>query len=235
MHILIHLCFVLIVLIVIVDCQGARGGGGFRGGSSSYRAGSRISSGSRCTGSNCNTGVIVGSIVGGIFGLIAVVFGTMYCYYRCKGKSLQSNTTFIASAPSDKDQTYSKAYFQTGIWSSRYQQHNRWHGPHQLALTFNTSMSRVDGEGTDDIGAFSIDGIYSFQTNRLALTKVYKPGTGNTTENYGHKVTIQLNWNATLNQFEGKWYIQTSRYRGEDRFELKFHQAIGLIDEKAKY
>lgn len=159
----------------------------------------------------------------------------MYCYYRYKGRVSQSNTVFVTNVPSDNNQMYTKACFQTGVWSCRYQQHNRWHGPHQLSLAFNSSMSRVTGEGTDDIGAFTVDGVYSYETNRLALTKVYKPGTGNTMENFGHKVTIQLNWNAQSNQFEGKWYIQTNNYRGEDKFELKLNQPMEFFNQNAKY
>ncbi|CAF4295133.1 unnamed protein product, partial [Adineta steineri] len=69
---------------------------------------------------------------------------------------------------------------------------------------------------------FTINGIYSHETSRLGLSKKYQLGTGNKTENLGHTVTIQLTWNKTSNQFEGKWYVQTNKYRGNDKFQLKF-------------
>jgi hypothetical protein len=49
----------------------------------------------------------------------------------------------------------------------------------------------------------------------------------------GHTVTIQLYWNPDNNQFEGKWYVQTAKYRGEDKFELKLsNQAHSIINLK---
>ncbi|UJR11122.1 hypothetical protein I4U23_015304 [Adineta vaga] len=237
MYILIRLCLTITIAAALIHCQGARGGGGggSRGGGSSYRGGSRTG-GSRCTGDDCNrAGIIAGSVIGGIFGLLAIIFGSIFCYRRCKGKPSRTNSVFVAKMPSDRNQPYSKASFQTGMWSSRYHQYNRWHGPHQLSLTFDSSMLKIDGNGTDDVGEFTITGLYSFQTNRMTLDKLYKSGTGNIMENFGHKVTIQLDWNAELNQFEGTWYVQTKKYRGEDKFELKLNQAIELSDEKLKY
>ncbi|CAF1173499.1 unnamed protein product [Adineta steineri] len=239
MHIIFHLCLIVTLLAISIDCQGARGGGS-RGGSS-IRTGSRGSSyrtsgGSSCTGDGCTkSGVIIGSIFGGVFSLLAIVFGGMYCYRQWKGQPLRSNPVFVTQPTSNTNETYSQGYFETGIWSSRYCQHNRWHGPHQLYLSFNHTMSRVDGEGTDDIGAFTIDGIFCRQTQKLALTKIYKQGTGNMAENFGHKVTIQLIWNSNQNVFEGKWFIHTTKYRGEDKFELKYHQTTENSSKMTKY
>ena len=92
---------------------------------------------------------------------------------------------------------------------------------------------KVTGSGSDDIGTFTIDGTYSVKTRRIGLTKKYQVGTGNPSENLGHQVTIQLTWNAQNNQFEGKWYVQTSKYHGEDKFELKFvGQQLPTVHEK---
>ncbi|CAF1228075.1 unnamed protein product [Adineta ricciae] len=235
MHILIRCCLALVILAVIVDSQGARGGGGFRGGGSTFRGGYRSTS-SGCTGSGCpNAGVIVGAVLGSIFGLVAIILGAMYCYHRSKGRPLHSNPNFVATASGNQDQMYSKACFETGVWSSRYHQYNSWHGPYQLSLTFDPKMSRVDGKGSDDVGSYTIDGVYSYQTNRLALTKIYTPGTGNALENYGHNVTLQMDWNAATNQFEGKWFIQSKKYRGVDKFEMKFHQAAEIPCYQPKY
>lgn len=73
------------------------------------------------------------------------------------------------------------------------------------------------------MGAFTIDGIYSSQTRRIGLTKIYQRDTGDSFENVGHQVTIQLTWNAHKYLFAGKWYVQTHRYHGEDAFELVFN------------
>jgi hypothetical protein len=92
---------------------------------------------------------------------------------------------------------------------------------------------KVTGWGSDNIGTFSIDSNYSVKTNRSGLTKIYQSGTGNPSENLGHEMIIQLIWNEKNHQFEGKWYVQTSKYRGKDKFELKFtEQLLSTSNEK---
>jgi hypothetical protein len=120
-----------------------------------------------------------------------------------------------------KQDAYDANAYQSGIWSSRYFQYKRWHGPYQLTLSFDPQSMKVTGSGSDNVGTFIVDGIYSIKTGRIGLIKTYQAGTGNPLENLGHKVTIQLTWNTQNNQFEGKWYVQTSKYHGENKFELK--------------
>ena len=184
--------------------------------------GSRTSRGGSCTGDNCNenAGIIAGSVIGGIFGILAVVFTTVFCVKRCRGRPHHSNVDFIDQG-SNGTASYEKDHFEAGPWSSRYYQRGRWHGPHTLSLEFDRGMSTVHGQGTDDVGDFTVEGIFSTKTHRMALTKKYSAGTGDTSENFGHSVTLQLVWNAANEQFEGKWFIQTAKYRGEDKFQLK--------------
>jgi hypothetical protein len=85
---------------------------------------------------------------------------------------------------------------------------------------------KVTGSGADDVGTFIIDGTYSVETHRMDFIKQYQIGTGNRLENLGHQVTIQLTWNAGNHQFEGKWYVTTSTYRGEDKFQLKLVEPL---------
>ncbi len=130
-------------------------------------------------------------------------------------------------------ETESKSIFQSGAWTSRYYQYRSWHGPHKLTLTFDIGEMKVKGSGSDDVGSFTITGIYSTKTQRLGLSKKYRSGTGNSAQNLGHTVTIQLYWNPDQNQFEGKWYVQTAKYHGEDKFELKLaNQAHSIINMK---
>jgi hypothetical protein len=123
-----------------------------------------------------------------------------------------------------KQNAYDVNAFQSGIWSSRYFQYKSWHGAYQLSLSFDSQLMKVTGSGSDDVGTFTVDGIYSIKTGRIGLTKTYQAGTGNPLENLGHEVTIQLTWNRQKNQFEGKWYVQTSKYHGENKFELKLYK-----------
>lgn len=112
--------------------------------------------------------------------------------------------------------------FESGYWTSRYYQHDKWHEPYELSLSFDHQAFTITGSGSDNVGTYTVDGVYSPQSRRIGLTKVYQLGTGNKLENLGHTVTIQLEWNWNHHQFEGKWYVRTKLFQGEDTFELKF-------------
>lgn len=115
--------------------------------------------------------------------------------------------------------------FQSGIYMSHYYQYGKWHGPYEMVLKFDPQSSKITGWGCDDVGKFTVQGIYSHQTRRIGLTKTYIAGTGDRKQNLGHNVEIQLTENVKLQQFEGKWYVQTSRYRGDDRFILRYDRS----------
>ncbi|CAF4225525.1 unnamed protein product, partial [Rotaria sordida] len=197
-------------------------GGGYYGGG-----------GTACTTDECRrkSGIIVGSIIGGLVGLSLLICSIVLCYKHgkcrnpCAGRPFRNNSIFVKlpNLRNRKQQGYGISPFQSGIWSSRYFQYGRWHGPCQFSLSFDQQSMKVTGSGTDDVGTFTIDGIYSSKTHRIGLTKTYQRGTGNPSENLGHRVIIQLTWNAQNNQFEGKWYVQKNRYHGEAKFELVFN------------
>jgi len=154
--------------------------------------------------------------------LILIIFISLCCIW-CLQRISDKNPVYVNSKPKKNVIEDSRILnlFQSGIWSSRYYQYNTWHGPAQFSLFFDPLSTNITGSGTDDVGTFTIDGTYSTESHRIGLTKKYKLGTGNQKENLGHEVTIQLTWNSHNNQFEGKWYVQTSKYNGEDKFELK--------------
>jgi hypothetical protein len=54
------------------------------------------------------------------------------------------------------------------------------------------------------------------------MIKAYQLGTGNRLDKFDYQMIIQLIWNSETRQFEGKWYVQTKKYRGENKFELRF-------------
>ncbi|CAF3372279.1 unnamed protein product [Rotaria sp. Silwood1] len=237
--------------------EGADGGGGFGGGG--YYGGS----GTSCTTDDCQrrSGIILGSVLGGIIGCsftmhlvyrVLLFLAYFVILIQCqggggggggggsgggggRGRPLRKNSTFVKVAKSKnfKQEAYDINHFQSGIWSNRYFQYGNWHGPYQLSLSFDPQSMIITGSGSDDVGTFTIHGTYSIETYRMGFTKIYQQGTGNSSENLGHQVTIQLTWNAQNNQFEGKWYVQTSKYHGEDKFELKFDgQHIQTVYEK---
>lgn len=238
-HIVSRGLLLIICIVVAVECQGGRGGGGGGGGGGGRGGGGRPfhgGTGSSCKGDNCPSALTIWlSIIGGIVGLGLLIFGVSYFVKRWNGRPAQANVAFIKDETNknSKQEKSDTSVFKSGYWNSRYFQYGKWHGPYRFSLTYDSQSMKVTGSGSDDIGKFIIDGIYSVETSRIALTKKYQAGTGNLSENLGHQVTIQLVWNAQNNQFEGKWYVQTSKYHGEDKFELKFNgQHLLTVYEK---
>ncbi|CAF5008317.1 unnamed protein product, partial [Rotaria magnacalcarata] len=148
---------------------------------------------------------------------------------RTGGRPPVDNTVFI-NQNSRQNVNFQNDPFVDGIWSSRYFQYNKWHAPHQLSLSFNRYSYQVSGGGADEIGTYTIDGIFCIRTLRMGLTKIYQARTGDPTENLGHTVTIQLIWDSKHNRFKGKWYTQTNKYRGEDKFELYIEASAPLLE-----
>jgi hypothetical protein len=192
--------------------------------------------GSRCKNANCKSsdGIVAGCIIGGVFGSMLLFFGISFVYKCCKGRPLRSNSLYInlAVPKNNYQDTYSGNPFQSGIWSSRYYQYLEWHGPSQLSLTFDSESSKITGSGSDDVGTFTVDGIYSKRTSRIGLKKIYQLGTGNRSENFGHQVILQLEWNVENHQFEGKWYVHTKTYQGVDKFQLHYQNHLDLLVDK---
>ncbi|CAF3648855.1 unnamed protein product [Adineta steineri] len=146
-----------------------------------------------------------------------------------------SNVIFVNEVDSTGNETNVKSsdsLFSSGQWISRYFQYKQWHGPHLFSLFFNHKQQKVTGSGEDDVGEFSIDGIYSLNTRRIALTKKYQKGTGNSSQNLGHTVIIQIKWDSQKQLFDGKWYVKTNKYQGEDKFELQFDQSTIVVDKQ---
>jgi hypothetical protein len=164
-----------------------------------------------------------GIVVAG-FILCVPICACIACWHLCCGKTqLQQKNIISANSGYEKSHRQGANYvypFQSGIWSSRYFQYKKWHGPHQFPLSFDPQSMKVTGSGSDDVGVFTIDGIYSTESNRIDLTKTYQ--LDNRSENLGNQVTIQLIWNCSDHQFKGKLSAQTSRYDDDTEFELEF-------------
>jgi hypothetical protein len=181
-----------------------------------------------CSSSNCRqqTTIIIGSILGGGIGIVLLLVGILFYCSRCKGRPAQTNLTFVNPT---NDKTYKHDFcditlFKSGIWSSRYFQFGMWHDFHHFTLLFNPQTSKISGSGSDNIGIFSMDGTYSLKTKRIGMIKTYQLGTGKRLDNSGYQMIIQVIWNSETRQFEGKWYVRTKKYRGENKFELKFNK-----------
>lgn len=115
--------------------------------------------------------------------------------------------------------------FQSGVWCSRYRQKGTWHGPHEISLSFDPETFQVKGSGRDDVGFYTVNGRFSKETYRIAVTKCYVLDTSNPSQNLGHCVPIQVAYNKRNEEFEGKWYVDTEEYSGEGVFKLKFESS----------
>ncbi|CAF2408197.1 unnamed protein product [Rotaria sp. Silwood2] len=221
MYITTHLILILALLTTVVRCPG---------GSDSSRSNS--SSRSRkepCRTRECDLQDSISAVIGALVGVGVLTCWIVSCYRRCtRGRPSQVNTDFIREYNLG-NRNYERDPLETGIWSFRYYQYGKWHGPYRLPLSFDRYLGKVTGEGTDDVGSFIFDGIFSLENLRLALTQKYVEGTGDPNENLGHISTIQLTWNSKNNQFEGKWYVRTSKYSGEGEFELKVEETSASL------
>ncbi|CAF4842277.1 unnamed protein product, partial [Rotaria sp. Silwood1] len=229
MRITIHFILIYTLLTIGVQSQGGGGGSGSRGGGSS--SGSYKSNNKPCSTFECEMAIIALKVASVLIAVGIIIWSIKKWIVQCTGgRPPEENTEFI-NQNSRNNLNFGDNPFVDGVWSSRYYQYDKWHTSHQLLLSFNRYSYKVSGQGRDDIGSYTIDGIFCMRTLRMGLTKVYKAGTGDPIENLGHTVTIQLTWDSQHNRFRGKWYTQTNKYRGEGQFELNFEEASAPLLE----
>ncbi|CAF1106145.1 unnamed protein product [Adineta ricciae] len=112
--------------------------------------------------------------------------------------------------------------FQSGVWSSQYYRSEDCHGPFQFPLIFSSSNNKIKGYGSDDIGTFNVNGIYSDNTNRIVLIKKYQTIRNKSQEISKYEARAQLIWNNMTNQFEGTWKVKTAKNTDKGKFILQF-------------
>lgn len=189
-----------------------------------------------CTGEECQSSkTTFGYILLSIGGALVAIGVVVCCCLVAKGKSTPSTRTEFDAVPTSEipmsnnpesniqmsDNMISDVnIFQSGTWSSGYFQYGEWHGQHEFLLSFDDGSQTVNGHGKDDMGSYTITGQYSTETNEIELRKAYQEATGDLSENLEHDVTIEVTWNSMKHLFEGKWYVDTPQFRGEDAFEL---------------
>lgn len=182
-----------------------------------------------CSTMPCEIAVSILKVILLFLSAVAIIWAIRSKIRQCRlGSPIEANSVFISKNPL-KTVVLQDNPFVDGLWFSRYYQFNTWHLPQQLSLSFNRYTNQVSGGGIDEIGSYTIDGIFSMNTFRMALTKLYQAGTGDPTQNLGHAVIVQLIWDSKHNLFRGKWYIHTNKYRGEDKFELKLGSSTPLL------
>mmetsp|Transcript_10394 Transcript_10394/g.19392 ORF Transcript_10394/g.19392 Transcript_10394/m.19392 type:complete len:228 (-) Transcript_10394:67-750(-) len=191
--------------------QGAGGGGG--GGGFTPSGGGGFSDGG--TGSTSNGIVLIILCVG--FVVIAVVGGIQYrTEQNGQGPLPAELVEYINSGPQDA------VSLASGVYRGRYQQYSCWHDIPSFTLHIDVANSTCSGYGNDSVGSYKINGLC--KGNRLAVQKIYTAGTGNSKENFGHKVLLRLEFkqypNSSCWGFIGSWWINTNQYTGDGLMQI---------------
>jgi len=86
--------------------------------------------------SDNTSGIIVGSVIGGVFLLIFCCFCLIGIFCRSlRGRPVRSNSSYINSGVAIQ-YDMSKSVFISGTFESYYYQYNKYHGPSNLQLAF---------------------------------------------------------------------------------------------------
>ncbi|CAF4064640.1 unnamed protein product [Rotaria sp. Silwood2] len=172
---------------------------------------------------------IVGGAVGGVIS-IAILVGFCVCFFTCilpcmKGRPLCFPKFYIHGAiPMGSD--ISDSIFISGTFASYHYISGEYYGPYDIGLGFYPEADHiVHGKGKDDIGIYVITGIYSRKTLRMSLKLHYQLGTGNPEENLGHTAIVQVKWNRSNEQFEGKYYVRNTLHHDENKFVIRYEGA----------
>jgi len=115
----------------------------------------------------------------------------------------------------------------SGKWRGYYEQY----GASQLLCEFTMVFEggKVHGDGLDDVGFYSINGLSSANCRRIAFAKQYlidSPninGDVNYAENLGHTVEYRgtaAGPEVTTSGLRGTWFIQTLEYTGAGTFHI---------------
>jgi hypothetical protein len=126
--------------------------------------------------------------------------------------------------------------FESGQWSSRYYRYGCCHGPFLHRIIFNIDQNTVRGNGTDDMGQFTLTGYISTELLTINMIKKYYSSIDDTQDTVGYETKIDLEWNDEKRTFEGKWFTHKYKNKGEGSYELvKVQQSIMNIREPYYY
>jgi hypothetical protein len=207
--------------------------------------------GQKCPTSNL--GLILGSVFGGLAGLGLLTWFACWTTPTIKGSrkrtqnrrwvktptriSIPSAGTMAKDGLDDLETGFTKLIsashteFPSGQWHGYYHQYGQRHSLLTFHLTFDAtrfshstrSTGVIRGSGEDGVGCYSINGVHNYSNGRIAFTKTYKRGTGNSFENKGHSVEYsgeaQLQGSLAAG-VRGKWNVYTRLYSGSGDFHI---------------
>ena len=171
------------------------------------------------------TGIIVGSVIGGILFITCIcclcVVAFLGCCYCTGGRPFRSNKTYVRTGLTMQNEI-SNSIFRPGSFSGYYFNDGIWHGSEQFTLAFYPQADQtVFGKGTDDKGTFIVNGTYSARTLRMAFDKQYQAGSADSVRNPNARSSIQVEWNPESQTFEGKYYVKTRTQQQEGKYVIR--------------
>lgn len=169
-------------------------------------------------------GIAIGTGIGGIL-ILACCFtlcvsgaSFLFCF---KSNPFLSNKDYVSSGLI-RHIGNDNSMFQSGLFSNYYVKDGSWYGPYRFSLGFYPNAGHlVRGRGTDNIGMFTVHGIYSPRTRRMGLDKHYQNRIGDANANARHTKTIQVQWNSATQSFEGKYYLKNGEHWEEQKYVIR--------------
>ena len=140
------------------------------------------------------------------------------CGFSCsKGRPFRPNRLFVYQR-FDVQNDKSNALFRPSKFSGFYFKDGVWHGSENFTLAFYPQAhNTVYGKGIDHLGAFVATGVYSPRTRRMAFDKQYQAGSPHA----GQTMTIQVAWQPSSQQFEGKYYMKVGKNHVEQSYRAR--------------
>ena len=141
--------------------------------------------------------------------VVLVVLVAMLCVWRYNPQQHKYHVGVLAST----------TRYRSGAWRGFYMQSGRIHSLARFTLEFY--LGKVTGQGVDDVGHFTISGLYG-ESGAVAFTKNYTSRSRNdagqhSAMNHGHAVeyrgsekreyTETQNEATPLSKIEGNWWI----------------------------
>eukprot|EP00746_Dinoflagellata_sp_MGD_P124480 gnl/MRDRNA2_/MRDRNA2_59080_c0_seq1.p1 gnl/MRDRNA2_/MRDRNA2_59080_c0~~gnl/MRDRNA2_/MRDRNA2_59080_c0_seq1.p1 ORF type:complete len:326 (-),score=52.06 gnl/MRDRNA2_/MRDRNA2_59080_c0_seq1:52-1029(-) len=235
-----HVAFLLLGCLHLATAQGGRGGGvrgGYRGGGGAAAVGAGIGAGAAGKGENSMIALVI--IAVGMCILVGLTF-----YIKNSERDNEEERRPILR----DGETYGQGWrppppaaeyiressalatvpikrLPSGTWRGYYNQYGSRHAVCEFKLAFDGD--RMHGNGVDDVGSYSIDGLYGQGSGRISFRKQYVRGSPAANgrisqENLGHYVEYRGECAGTDlgHGVRGLWYVETALYRGSGRFHI---------------
>eukprot|EP00927_Polykrikos_kofoidii_P007725 TRINITY_DN13170_c0_g1_i1.p1 TRINITY_DN13170_c0_g1~~TRINITY_DN13170_c0_g1_i1.p1 ORF type:complete len:295 (-),score=31.38 TRINITY_DN13170_c0_g1_i1:114-941(-) len=165
-----------------------------------------------------------------------MAFGTIvYCLCECGKKynqqrvAIPDSATFLMNTRTECRGLGNTVVFPSGAWRGFYQQYGQSWSVADFTFEFDIPRGCLQGGGVDQVGEYSVTGIFAEDGSGISFTKAYIRGSRavngftNHRENRGHCVEYRgKRVGASLGQgFKGNWYVDIpGGYSGSGAFHL---------------